>query len=138
MIEGLSHMTFIVSDLERMSRILEGIFDAEEVYASGSATFSHSPEKFFLIGDIWVAIMKGTPLPATSYNHIAFKIPEKDFDRYRARIEALGLELLPPRPRVEGEGRSLYFYDDDNHLFELHTGTLKERLRRYAAGSKPT
>ena len=52
----------------------------------------------------------------------------------QARIEALGLDLLPPRPRVEGEGRSLYFYGPDNHLFELHTGTLEERLARYAKG----
>jgi hypothetical protein len=36
------------------------------------------------------------------------------------------------RPRVEGEGESLYFYDFDNHLFELHTGTLEQRLQRYA------
>ena len=28
----------------------------------------------------------------------------------------------------------LYFYDDDNHLFELHTGTLEERLERYRRG----
>ncbi|MDP3309636.1 MAG: FosX/FosE/FosI family fosfomycin resistance thiol transferase, partial [Polaromonas sp.] len=26
-----------------------------------------------------------------------------------------------------------YFYDFDNHLFELHTGTLDERLRQYKA-----
>ena len=50
----------------------------------------------------------------------------------QGRIEAAGLEFEPPRPRVSGEGRSLYFYDDDNHLFELHTGTLRERLDRYA------
>jgi hypothetical protein len=35
---------------------------------------------------------------------------------------------------VEGEGQSLYFYDFDNHLFELHTGTLAQRLARYAQG----
>jgi hypothetical protein len=33
---------------------------------------------------------------------------------------------------VEGEGMSLYFYDYDNNLFELHTGTLEQRLARYA------
>jgi hypothetical protein len=38
------------------------------------------------------------------------------------------------RSRVAGEGRSIYFHDHDNHLFELHTGTLGERLQRYAAG----
>ena len=69
-----------------------------------------------------------------TYNHIAFKIPASAMDDYRARIEALGLEIRESRPRVEGEGHSLYFYDDDNHLFELHTGTLEERLERYRQG----
>ncbi len=38
---------------------------------------------------------------------------------------------LPHPDRVEGEGRSLYFHDHDNHLFEVHAGTLDERLARY-------
>ncbi|MBZ9677335.1 FosX/FosE/FosI family fosfomycin resistance hydrolase [Mesorhizobium sp. ES1-1] len=134
MIEGLSHITFIVRDLNRMTEILTGVFDASEVYDSGIRQFSLSREKFFLIGDIWVAIMEGEALPKRSYNHIAFKIDEADFGRYLERVGKLGLDMHPPRPRVEGEGRSIYFYDDDNHLFELHTGTLNERLARYARG----
>lgn len=39
MIEGISHVTFVVRDLERMTAFLTGIFDAREVYASGEATF---------------------------------------------------------------------------------------------------
>ena len=132
MIEGLSHMTFVVRDLDRMSEILTGIFDAREVYDSGARQFSLSREKFFLIGDIWIAIMEGEPRPERSYNHIAFKIDEADFDRYADRVRKFGLEMRPPRPRVKGEGRSIYFYDDDNHMFELHTGTLAKRLARYA------
>ena len=132
MIEGLSHITFIVRDLDRMTAILEGVFDAREVYASDAKQFSLSREKFFLIGDLWIAIMLGEPLPERSYNHIAFKIDDADFDRYTERVGKLGLDMRPPRPRVEGEGRSIYFYDGDNHLFELHTGTLAERLARYA------
>ncbi|TPK81982.1 FosX/FosE/FosI family fosfomycin resistance thiol transferase [Mesorhizobium sp. B2-4-12] len=134
MIDGLSHMTFIVRNLGRMTRILEGVFDAREVYASDAEQFSLSREKFFLIGDIWIAIMEGEPLPERSYNHVAFKIDDADFDRYAERVGKLGLEMRPPRPRVEGEGRSIYFYDDDNHMFELHTGTLNQRLARYAKG----
>lgn len=131
---GLSHMTFIVSDLDRTQEILETVFGARCVYASGAERFSLSEERFFLIGDVWVAVMKGDPLPVRSYNHVAFRIREEEFDDRRARIEAMGLEMLPPRPRVAGEGRSLYFYGPDNHLFELHTGTLRERLDRYARG----
>ncbi|ANT53667.1 FosX/FosE/FosI family fosfomycin resistance hydrolase [Mesorhizobium amorphae] len=134
MIEGLSHMTFIVRDLDRMSAILTGIFDAREVYASDAEQFSLSREKFFLIGDLWIAIMEGEPLPQRSYNHIAFKIDDADLGRYAERVSKLGLDMRPPRLRVDGEGRSIYFYDDDNHMFELHTGTLSERLARYAKG----
>jgi catechol 2,3-dioxygenase-like lactoylglutathione lyase family enzyme len=134
MIAGLSHITFIVRDLERMTAILRGVFDAREVYSSGRETFSVAREKFFEIGDLWIAIMEGEPLPSRTYNHIAFKIDEAEFDQYMAKIKSLGLEMHPPRARVAGEGRSIYFYDDDNHLFELHTGTLAERLERYANG----
>jgi len=131
MIEGISHITFITSDLERSSRFLKAIFDAVEVYSSGDNFFSKSPEKFFLIGGIWIALMEGAPLSEKSYNHVAFKIGEGEFEEYELRLKALGVEALPPRPRVEGEGRSLYFHDHDGRLFELHTAGLSERLERY-------
>ena len=131
---GLSHITLIVSDLDATQRMLEQVFEARCIYDSGAEQFSISEERFFDIGGVWVATMKGEPLPERSYNHVAFRIDEAEFDDRQARIEALGLDLLPPRPRVEGEGRSLYFYGPDNHLFELHTGTLAERLARYAKG----
>jgi catechol 2,3-dioxygenase-like lactoylglutathione lyase family enzyme len=130
-IEGISHITFIVGDLSKMKKLLEYIFDAREVYCSGEDTFSTSKEKFFLIKDLWIAIMEGDPLQNRTYNHVAFKIEEKDFETFKDKITHLGLELREARSRVQGEGHSLYFYDYDNHLFELHTGTLTERLDRY-------
>jgi hypothetical protein len=79
--------------------------------------------------------MQGDPLPQRTYNHVAFKVAADDLPRLRGAIEALGLPIREPRPRVEGEGQSLYFYDFDNHLFELHAGTLAERLEAYARPS---
>ena len=131
MIEGISHITFIVKDLKLATTFFKEIFDSEEVYASGDATFSVSKEKFFMVGNQWIAVMEGESLPTRTYNHVAFKISEADFETYQERIRKLGLDFKPPRPRVDGEGRSLYFYDFDNHLFELHTGTLSQRLDRY-------
>lgn len=131
MIEALSHMTFIVRDLGRMKRILEDVLGAREIYSSGDNTFSTSREKFFDLAGMWIAIMEGEALAERTYNHVAVKISDADFDAYVAKIRSLGLEMRPPRLRVEGEGRSIYFFDDDNHLFELHTGTLSERLARY-------
>lgn len=134
MIEGISHVTFMVRDLEKAARFFTEIFSAREVYSSGDRTFSTAREKFFIVGGVWIAVMEGEPPCARGYAHTAFKIAEADFEACLARVRALGVDMLPPRPRVEGEGRSLYFYDFDNHLFELHTGTLSERLARYAKG----
>lgn len=131
MIQGISHITFIVKDLEKMTKFLTCIFDAEEVYSSGEQTFSISEEKFFLINGLWIAIMEGEPLLQKTYNHVAFQIAEEDFELYTQRVRSQGVDVKQGRSRVEGEGQSLYFYDYDNHLFELHTGSLNQRLQRY-------
>ncbi|EGP8921688.1 FosX/FosE/FosI family fosfomycin resistance thiol transferase [Listeria monocytogenes] len=131
MISGLSHITLIVKDLNKTPTFLREIFNAEEIYSSGDQTFSLSKEKFFLIAGLWICIMEGDSLQEQTYNHIAFRIQSEEVDEYIERIKSLGVEIKPERPRVEGEGRSIYFYDFDNHLFELHAGTLEERLKRY-------
>ncbi|HAC1783507.1 TPA_asm: FosX/FosE/FosI family fosfomycin resistance thiol transferase [Listeria monocytogenes] len=131
MISGLSHITLIVKDLNKTTAFLQNIFNAEEIYSSGDKTFSLSKEKFFLIAGLWICIMEGDSLQERTYNHIAFQIQSEEVDEYTERIKALGVEMKPERPRVQGEGRSIYFYDFDNHLFELHAGTLEERLKRY-------
>jgi hypothetical protein len=56
----------------------------------------------------------------------------EDYDDRLQRIKTLGLEVREGRSRVDGEGHSIYFYDHDNHTFELQSGTLDERLKRYA------
>jgi len=131
-------MTFVVRDLDRMEEILTRVLDARKVYDSGDATFSLSRERFFLVGEgpepVWIAVMEGEPLPSRSYNHVAFRVEAGRLGEYGDRIAALGLAVREARSRVEGEGRSIYFHDEDNHLFELHAGTLEDRLARYARG----
>ena len=134
MIEGLSHLTFIVRDLDKMEEILTKVLDARKIYDSGDQSFSLSKKRFFDISGIWVAIMEGEALSEKTYNHVAFKISPDDYETRLKCVRALGLEIKEGQSRVTGEGRSLYFYDHDKHLFELHTGTRAERLERYAKG----
>jgi len=131
-IRGVSHITFIVSDLDRMARFLCDGLGAREVYDSKGRNFSLSREKFFVLGGVWLAAMEGPSPRERSYRHVAFKVTEEELPKFEARLRTLGVEIKPPRRRVEGEGQSLYFYDFDNHLFELHTGTLEQRLQRYS------
>lgn len=133
MIKGISHLTFIVKDIEKATLFFTKIFQAKVLYDSGERTFSLAKERFFEIGGLWVAVMRGHPQREKTYEHVAFAVHGCDLAPYKRRIEALGLEMRPPRARIPGEGHSLYFYDYDNHLFELHTGELGQRLEAYQA-----
>jgi len=131
MIEGISHITLIVSDLEKSKRVVTDILGGKEIYDGSVKNFSLSKEKFFDVSGLWLVLMEGTVQIEKTYNHIAFNIQEKDLLTAEKSIRKLGLEIKSSRPRITGEGQSLYFYDYDNHLFELHTGTLTERLEHY-------
>jgi fosfomycin resistance protein FosX len=128
---SLSHITFISTDPDRMEEVLVKVLKARKIYDSGADTFSRAPERFYDIGGTWVAVMQGAALAERSYNHVAFWVDEEELEERLAEIAALGLEVLPGRKRIKGEGRSIYFYGPDGHLIELHSGTLAERLRRY-------
>lgn len=129
-IKGISHITLICKDLEKSAQLFCDLFGAMEVYSSDGKNFSISREKFLLIGDLWIALMQGQPLER-SYNHIAFHVEEEDLPLFHSKIRTLGLDIAPSRSRDPQEGQSIYFYDYDNHLFELHTGDLATRLIYY-------
>ncbi len=128
---NISHITFMVKDLEKATHFFTQIFDAKEVYSSGNKTFSISREKYFLINNIWIAIMEGETHKEKTYNHIAFKVSKNNFPIYIERVKKLGVKIKDSRSRILEEADSIYFYDYDNHLFEIHTGTLEERLYKY-------
>lgn len=132
MIEWISHITFIVHDIEKSSLFLKDIFDAEEIYDSREKNFSLSREKFFMIGNVWIVIMEWGSLPEKSYNHIAFQVSPEEFPRYVEKVKNAWVEIRESRNRINGEWASIYFYDYDNHLFEIHSGTLETRLKAYA------
>ena len=127
MITGISHITFVVKDLNRTADLFKGVFNAKEVYSSSTA-------KYLLIDDLWIALNNGESLSQRTYNHIAFQIPEDEIEKYMNIINSFGLEIRPSRSREAGENYSIYFYDYDNHLFELHTGSLQDRLKCYSKG----
>jgi catechol 2,3-dioxygenase-like lactoylglutathione lyase family enzyme len=132
MIESISHITFIVKDLDKSTQLFKELFDAKEVYYSGEKLNSLFKERFFIIGSQWIAVMEDVNIINRTYHHVAFKISNNEVDSYLYKIKSLNLELKPPRVRLPGEGVSIYFYDYDNNLFELHTETLEKRLTTYS------
>lgn len=133
MVRGISHITICVKNMARTAALLKEVLGAQEVYRSRDWSLSIFPEIFLLVGNVWIAVRESESvmLPRTG-NHLAFQIDDSQFAEFERRLLAAGVELVPAMRRFEGERRSLYFYDYDNHLFELHTGTLGQRLANYA------
>jgi catechol 2,3-dioxygenase-like lactoylglutathione lyase family enzyme len=88
-IEGISHITFMVRDLERMATFLRDGLGAREVYDGGARNFSLSREKFFTLGGVWLAAMEGEPPAERTYQHVAFKVTEAELPLYAARRSEL-------------------------------------------------
>jgi catechol 2,3-dioxygenase-like lactoylglutathione lyase family enzyme len=134
MIESISHITFVVKDIEKSSKLFEEVFSAEKIYTSGENYRSISMEIYLLINGLWIALMEGEKKMKT-YHHVAFRVNHENFQKIKAKVVEMNLETLKDRHREAGEGESFYFYDYDNNLFELHCGDLRTRLNFYINNS---
>ena len=123
---AISHVTFMTRDLAGMRAIMEDVLGATLVHDGDGSR--RAREMFFMLDDAWLAVVEGKGPATPTYDHVAFAIREDEFEDRLARVRALGLSVEASRPRGRGEARSIYFRDRDNHLIELHTGTLAERL----------
>ena len=131
-VDSISHIAFIVSDIDCMTLFLCEGLGAKEVFDNIVLKSEAAREKFFVLGGVWLAAIEGEPPSERTYQHVAFKVSSSELTDFKSRLENIGVDIKPSRNRVEGESESLYFYDFDNHLFELHTGTLNQRLQVYA------
>jgi len=127
MIQGLNHLCFSVSDLEQSIVFYREVFGAKLLVKGRRLAY-------FDLNGLWIALNQEdadrSPLNRT-YTHIAFSVDEKDFDSVCQKLRDLNAEILPGRERDERDKKSVYFLDPDGHMFEFHTGSLRDRLDYY-------
>ncbi|WP_152656743.1 metallothiol transferase FosB [Oceanobacillus sp. CFH 90083] len=127
-IQGINHLLFSVSDLEKSIAFYRDVFDAK-LLVKGRST------AYFDLNGIWLALNEEKDIPRNeikaSYTHLAFSVNDIEMPAWEQHLRQLGVNILEGRERAEGDKQSIYFTDLDGHKFELHTGTLQDRLAFY-------
>ena len=133
MLQGINHLTFSVSELDRSIEFYKNVFNAILLLKGEKMAY------FDLCG-IWLALNVEKDIPRNeiynSYSHISFSIDEKDYDVILEKLKSLQVDILEGRQRHSYEGKSVYFRDPDGHMFEFHTKTMEDRISYYESVKK--
>lgn len=127
-IQGINHMCFSVSNLDRSIQFYQEVFGVKLLVRGKKLAY-------FDLNRLWLALSEEKNIPRNdihhSYTHIAFSIKEEAFEEEESRLQKLGVTILLGRERDKRNKQSLYFTDPDGHKFKLHTGNLQDRVEYY-------
>jgi len=120
MLESISHIALVVKDPARSAALFRDLFSARVVEREDEE--GHF-ETFVKLGSIWVVLVGAPVERARTGDHIAFHTTPEILEATAARLQAMGREFIRARSNT-----SLYFFDYDDHVFELDTEDLGKQL----------
>ena len=112
-LDDLSHIALVVADPRRTVALFQKLFDAPAV--SRIDDDGHD-ETFIRLGRIWFHFAPARVQPQRTGDHIAFHVSQEGLQTTLKKLQELQMEYILAR----GDS-ALYFFDYDNHVFELNT-----------------
>jgi catechol 2,3-dioxygenase-like lactoylglutathione lyase family enzyme len=120
MLESLSHIALVVKDPARTAALFRDLFSARVIERKDDE--GHL-ETFVRLGGLWLVLV-GAPVERTrTGDHIAFHAAPEVLEATAAKLQAMGREFIRAR-----SNSALYFFDYDDHVFELDTEDMDKEL----------
>jgi catechol 2,3-dioxygenase-like lactoylglutathione lyase family enzyme len=127
MLGPIAHVALIVRDAGRTAGFLRDLFDAPLLRRTDAE--GHD-ETFVRLGVTWFALIGADVKRERTGDHVAFRVTRDSIPLFADRLKARGCEFI-----LSESGTSLYFFDFDNHVFELDSSDQDEELNRLAAST---
>lgn len=120
MFDSISHIALVVADPARTARLFEDLF-ATKIVSRVDAD-GHD-ETFLNLGNTWFVLVKGAAQHERSGDHVAFHVTDAELHATAEKLKAKNMEFILAR-----SDSSLYFFDYDNHVFELDTTDINSEF----------
>jgi catechol 2,3-dioxygenase-like lactoylglutathione lyase family enzyme len=120
MLESISHIALVVTDPARTAALFRELFSARVIERVDDE--GHH-ETFVRLAGTWLALVGAPVQRARTGDHIAFRATPEVLEATVAKLQAMGREFIRAR-----SDRSLYFFDYDDHVFELDAEDIDKEL----------
>jgi catechol 2,3-dioxygenase-like lactoylglutathione lyase family enzyme len=120
MLDAIGHVALIVKDASRTAALFKHLFGAVVVVRTDA---DGHEEPYVRLGRTWFVLAQADVVRPRSGDHIAFLVSESTLRETAEKLKRMDLEFFLARSDT-----ALYFFDYDNHLFELDTTDLGREL----------
>lgn len=120
MLKSISHVALTVKDPARTAKLFQDLFSARVLERKDE---DGHLETFVRLGDAWFVLVAAQVERKRTGDHVAFHTTPDTLEATAAKLEAMGHEFIRARGNT-----ALYFFDYDNHVFELETHDLNKEL----------
>ena len=127
MLGPIAHVALIVQDPARTAAFLKDLFDGPVLNRKDD---DGHDETFIRLGVTWFALVKADVKREKTGDHVAFRVAPNIIPIIADKLKAKGYEFI-----LSKTGTSLYFFDFDNHVFELDSSGEEQQLDALAASS---
>ena len=112
-LDELSHIALVVTDPQRTVSLFRELFDAPAV--SRVDDDGHD-ETLVRLGRTWFQLVRAEVQTKRTGDHVAFLVSREALQTTLTKLQDLQIEYILARGDT-----ALYFFDYDNHVFELDT-----------------
>ncbi len=120
MLESISHIALVVKDPARTAALFHDLFGVRAIEREDE---EGHVETFVKVAGTWIVLVGASVQRARTGDHIAFRATPEMIDATIAKLQRMGREFIRAR-----SNRALYFFDYDDHVFELDTEDLDKDL----------